>query len=121
MDTTSYTVPENPADPEAAALELIVRFPINLLDDDDGPSLEALQEFAGFLSAEGTFAGMSWHDARHAAAAIVFDVTNRRDAGEFLRHRAEAIVTGAVTGTWDDRDAMIRAFTSAAAVFELEL
>ena len=27
MTTTIYTVPDNPADPEAAALELIVRLP----------------------------------------------------------------------------------------------
>jgi hypothetical protein len=30
----TYTVPENPADPEDAALELIVRLPANLLHDD---------------------------------------------------------------------------------------
>jgi hypothetical protein len=29
--TTAYTVPDNPTDPEAAALELIVRLPADIL------------------------------------------------------------------------------------------
>ena len=46
-----------------------------------------LQELAAMLDAEAAFAGMSWHDARHAATAIVVDALGRDDAPEFLRAR----------------------------------
>jgi hypothetical protein len=113
--TATYIVPDNPPGPEAAALELIVRLPIDLLGHD-GPNRQALQEFAAFLSAEGTFAGMSWHDAKHAAAAIMFDATNRDDAAGFLCRRADRVRAGTDGITWDDRDAMSRALTTAALV-----
>jgi hypothetical protein len=35
--TTIYTVPDSPADPEAAALELIVRLPADLLGHEHPP------------------------------------------------------------------------------------
>ena len=91
--TDAYTVPDNPRDPEGAALELIVRLPIDLLGHDS-PTREALQEFTALLSAESVFAGMSWHDAKHAAAAIIVDATNRDDAAGFLRQRAERVRAG---------------------------
>ena len=49
-----YAVPTNPADPEAAALELIVRVPGELLGHDSPPT-DVLQEFALLLDAEGCF------------------------------------------------------------------
>lgn len=64
---------------ETVALELIVRLPPDVLTGDSPPR-DALQDFASLLSAEGAFAGMSWHDAKHAATAIVFDAINRDDA-----------------------------------------
>ncbi len=78
INRSIYTVPDVPPDPEAAALDLIVRLTTDLLGHD-WPTRETLQEFAALLSAEGAFAGMSWHDAKHSAAAIVFDATNRDD------------------------------------------
>jgi hypothetical protein len=36
MTIPTYTVPDNPPDPEDAALELIVRLPADILHDDDG-------------------------------------------------------------------------------------
>lgn len=65
-----YFVRDDSADPESAALELIVRVPTDVLGYE-WPTREALQEFAAVLSAESAFTGMSWHDAKHAAVAIV--------------------------------------------------
>lgn len=113
--TTTYSVPDDAADPEAAALELIVRLPVELLGYD-WPSRETLQEFTALLSAEGTFAGMSWHDAKAAAVAIVFDAINRDDPAGFLRYRAGWTAAGADNSRWDNREAMVRAFNSAARV-----
>jgi hypothetical protein len=114
MPTTPYTVPTDPPDPEAAALELIVRVPVDLVGHDS-PSREALQEFAALLSAEGVFAGMSWHDAKHAASVIVFDAINRDDSVGFLRAQADRVRAGTDGITWDDPAAMVRALTAAAA------
>jgi hypothetical protein len=114
----TYTTPDHPADPEAAALELIVRLPIDVLGHDS-PSREALQEFTALLSAEGAFAGMSWHDAKHAAAAIVFDATSRDDGAAFLRQRASRVRAGTDGMTWDDPALMARALTTAATVLGL--
>lgn len=50
---TTYTVPDNPPDPEAAALELIVRLPADLLGHD-WPLREVLQEFTTVLVDEAT-------------------------------------------------------------------
>jgi hypothetical protein len=115
---SDYTVPDYPCDPETAALELIVRLPIDLLGDH-GLNRETLQEFTTLLSAEDTFAGMSWHDAKHAAVAIIFDATNRDDAAEFLRQRADRARAGTDGITWDDCAATVRALTTAAAVLAL--
>jgi hypothetical protein len=52
---TPYTLPDNPIDPEAAALELIVRFPEMILHTDAFRSV--LQDYAGALDAESAFAG----------------------------------------------------------------
>jgi hypothetical protein len=54
--TTTYTVPINPADPEAAALDLIVALPATLLDTS--AFTPVLQDFCGLLHAEGAFTGL---------------------------------------------------------------
>jgi hypothetical protein len=47
---TTYTAPDDPADPEAAALDVIVRLPADVLGHDS-PTREALHEFTALLSA----------------------------------------------------------------------
>lgn len=118
MSAPTYAVPENPADPEAAALELIVRMPevvgVNV------PSLATLlQEFTMALDVSGAFAGLSWHDAKHAAAAMTADLIERDDPAAFLRYRATLAATGEDNMAWDDRDAMVRALTVGAEVLGL--
>jgi hypothetical protein len=56
-------MPTDPADPEAAALELVVRLPFEV-PGRDLPPLDELQDFAGVLHAEGCLAGMAWGDAQ---------------------------------------------------------
>jgi hypothetical protein len=113
----TYTTPDHPADPEAAALELIVRMPEAVMGD--AGAREILQELAAMLQVEGTFTGMSWHDAKHAAAVIVVDALHRDDAGEFLRGRAQRVLAGTDGITWDDPAKMARALTTAATVLGL--
>lgn len=94
---TPYTLPDNPIDPEAAALELIVRFPEMILHTDAFRSV--LQDYAGALDAASAFAGPSWSDAKNIAAAIAFDLTQRDDAQEFIARRARNVLGGDGMGT----------------------
>ncbi|BBX00903.1 hypothetical protein BST36_27750 [Mycolicibacterium moriokaense] len=110
-----FEVPENPSDPEAAALELIVRLPQDLLGKT-WPPLDVLQELTAALEIAGAFTGMSWHDAKHAAVAIIVDAVNSDDAVPSLCQRAERAVTGTDGMTWDDPAAMARALTTGAKV-----
>lgn len=113
--TATYTPPDNPADPETAALEMIVRMPEVVGKTE--PSLTALlQEFTMALDVSGAFAGLTWHDAKHAATAMVADLIQRDDPGAFLRFRATLAATGDDNMTWDDRDAMVRALNTGAEV-----
>jgi len=48
-------------------------------------------KLAAMLDAEGAFAGMGWHDAKHAATAIMLDALERDDAPRFLRARAQRV------------------------------
>jgi hypothetical protein len=57
MTTTTYTVPDNLTDNEAAALELIVRFHEMIVHTDAFRSV--LQDYAGALDAESAFTGLS--------------------------------------------------------------
>jgi len=100
----TYTVPDSPADPEVAALELIVRMPGQVLHPQHPHLLtEVLQDFCGVLHAEGCFAGLSWADAKQLAAAVAFDAVTRDDAADFLRNRARNVLAG--TDTWAGRTA----------------
>ncbi|MFZ1178804.1 MAG: hypothetical protein WAO15_21605 [Mycobacterium sp.] len=47
-----------------------------------------LQDFCGLLDAEGALAGLSWHDARHIAAAVALDACYHDDPAEVIRGRA---------------------------------
>lgn len=123
-DTTAhraYALPENPDDPEAAALELIVRIPTEVMAEPGRllhPLIEVLQDFTGMLSVEGAFTGMVWPDAKQIAAAIAMDLCTRDDAGDFLRYRAGNALSGADGMVWRDRDLVARALTLAADLFD---
>jgi hypothetical protein len=110
--------PDNPADPETAALELIVRVPAEVLGHDS-PLRDVLEDFASLLHAESAFAGMSWHDARHAASAIMVEALHRDDATQSLLSRAERVRDRSDGMTWDDREAMARALRIGATVLGL--
>lgn len=113
-----YDPPANPLDPEAAALDLIVRIPTDMLDDC-GPARSALQDFAGALHVEGALSGLSWWDARPVALAICADLQcGDPDAAAALLHlRAELI--GSHRERWNDADGVRRALSIAARVIAL--
>jgi hypothetical protein len=116
--TTTYTVPDNPTDPEAAALELIVRMPGEVLHAP-AAMRGVLQEFCGMLQLEGCFAGLTWADAKAIAAAVSFDAITRDDAADFLRNRARNALAGVDNMPWEDREAAARAMNIAATVLGL--
>ncbi|HME49687.1 amino acid aminotransferase [Mycobacterium sp.] len=115
--TTAYDVPDYPADPEAAALEMIVRLPERIMHTN--MFTEPLQAYCGALHFEGAFAGLCWADAKQVAAAVSFDITQRDDAADFLRNRARDALAGTDNMAWDDQDGVVRALTIAASVFGL--
>jgi hypothetical protein len=114
----TYTVPTNPADVEAAALELIVRMPGDILHAP-AEITEVLQEFCGVLQLEGCFAGLSWIDAKAIAAAVSFDAVTRDDAADFIRNRARNVLAGTDNMPWENPEAAARALNIAATVLGL--
>lgn len=114
----SREVPDSPA--EAAALDMIVRVPMDTLDiADKDLLLPALQELTTLLHAEGAFAGLSWHDAERAASAIALDFCLRRmGAAESLRDRAAAMIGAPAGEAWDSPEGAARALTTAANVLD---
>ncbi len=116
FSTTTHTPPDNPADPEAAALDLIVRMPEAVLHRDDFRSV--LQEYCSLLDAEGCFAGLSWSDAKNIAAAVAFDLVCRDDAQEYIAQRARNVREGD-SSMWDDQEGAARALDIAAKVLGL--
>jgi hypothetical protein len=117
MTTTDYTVPDNPADVEAAALELIVRLPGQIMHTD--ALTEVLQDYCGALHAEGALAGLSWADAKNVAAVVSFDVATREDAADFIYNRARNVLAGTDNMPWENREAAVRALNIAATVLGL--
>jgi hypothetical protein len=117
MTQAAYTVPDTPADPEAAALDLILRLPGQIMHTD--AVTEVLQDYCGALHAEGAFAGLSWGDAKAVAAAVSFDVTTREDAADSLRNRARNVLAGTDNMPWHNRDGAARALNIAATVLGL--
>lgn len=114
--STTYVVPDQPDDPEDAALNLLVRVPCDLLGYDQ--LREALQEYAGLLQVTSCFAHMSWPDAKAVAAALAFDAITRDDPSAFMRHRAESVRSGRSGIDWDDPAAVAAAFETAADLLE---
>ena len=88
--TTAISTP--PADPESAALDLLVR----AAETATGSTAfrAVLQDFAGALHAEGAFAGLAWADAQLVAAAVSFDACTAADPVGSLRRRAAAVRAG---------------------------
>ena len=109
----AYIVPDNPADPETAALELIVRLTGRHVGHRRAFTA-ALQNFCGLLRAEGAFTGLSWADAKAVAHAVSFDVTRCEDAAGVLRNRARDALAGD-NMLWDDPDGVAQALNIAAA------
>ncbi|WP_125078048.1 hypothetical protein [Mycobacterium sp. P7213] len=101
--TTTHDVA--PSDVERAALDLMVQ----VATQCGGAGFVALvQDLCGVLQLEGAFAGMSWADAKHVAAAAVVDAYSRDDAADFMRLRAELAESGGDGMTWDDDAAVAR-------------
>lgn len=110
MTTATYTPPADPADPEAAALDLIVRAP----EAATGSTAfrAALQELAAALQAAGALSGLTWPDAKLVAAAIAFDCAISPWPVRSLRTRADCVLDG-----WPatvDREAVTQALRTAA-------
>jgi hypothetical protein len=113
----------NPPDPEAAALDLIVRLSHGQLGDGDA---ELLQSMAAMLDIEGAFTGMSWNDAKNAAMVIAgctmgaSSTRGRDNSARDLRARAGRVHDGSDPDfqrlgiTWDDPGAVERALTTGA-------
>lgn len=115
--TTTYAVPANPADPEAAALDLIVQLPAQLLGTS--AFTEVLQDLCGLLHAESALTGLCWDDARQVAAAVALDACQHDDPAQVLRDRARAVLAGSDGTTWQDRQGAVRALNVAARVLAL--
>ena len=118
MTNAMYVVPDNPAEPEAAALELIVRLPSQIIGRD-WPPLDVLQSLAAWLQIERAFADLSWHDAKHAAVAIIADLVNHDEPARHLMRRADRAIDGSDGIRWDHPVAMSRAMSIGAMVMGL--
>jgi hypothetical protein len=116
--TAAYAIPDNPADPAAAALELIVRLHEDILHTS-ARLRTVLQDNCSVLDAEGCFAGLSWSDAKNVAAAVSFDLVTRDGAEAFIRHRARNARAGTDGMLWENRHGAARALNIAATVLGL--
>lgn len=89
MTTTTSTPP---ADPESAALDLLVQ----AAEAATGSTVfrAVLQDLAGALHAEGALASLAWVDARLVAAAVSFDACTAADPAGSLRRRTAAVRAG---------------------------
>lgn len=85
----------------------------------DSGARKLLQYLAAILDAEGAFDGLSWHDAKHAATAIMADFLGRNDDADFLRARAQRAENGSDHMAWDDPAKTARAFSIAAMLLAL--
>lgn len=112
--TTTYTPPADPADPEVAVLDLIVE----AAEAATGSAAfrPVLQDLAGLLQLEHAFAGLTWPDAKLAAAAIAFDVVMSPRPARALRTRADCVMDGWPSTT--DQASVARALNTAAALVE---
>jgi hypothetical protein len=89
MTTTMNT---QPADPESAALDLLV----DAAETVTGGAAfrPVLQDLAGVLLVEGVLTGLAWADAQLAAAAISYETCTATDPARELRSRAASLRAG---------------------------
>jgi hypothetical protein len=115
MMTDPYRPPTDPPDPQAAALDHLVRAP-----EAAGTNRfrAPLQDLAAILDAEGAFTVLGWPDARGVAAAISFDAITEDDPSEVLRDRARVLLADGGTD-WDNPLGVARALTIAATVLDM--
>jgi hypothetical protein len=121
---TPYTVPDNPTDPEAAALELIVRLPASISDRLAAQarwlaSRRSCRTTAAPRTSRARFSGLSWADAKPVAVAVCFDVMNRDHAADYIRNRARNVLAGTDNMVWENRERAARALNIAATVLGL--
>jgi len=114
-NAASYTVPDNPADPEAAALDLIERRPADILHT--GAFTEVLQDYCSVPHADGAFAGLEWADARQKRSRGTSSAA--MSAADFLRNRARNVLADVDGMVWQNREAAARALNIAATVLGL--
>jgi hypothetical protein len=114
MTITSYVAPSDPADPEIAALELIVRLGAEITRTESFTAL--LRDYSSALHLEGALAGLAWCDAKNVAAAIVLDITQCDDPAACIGRRARMLLEGTDKIAWSDREASGRALSIAATV-----
>lgn len=113
--TTTINTP--PADPEVAALDLIVQ----AAEAATGSTAfrAVLQDLAGALHAEGALAGLAWGDARLVAAAISYDACMVDDPARSLRSRAVSMRAGRPRVRCANRAGVARALDVAATVLDV--
>jgi hypothetical protein len=99
------------ADPENAALQLIIRLPAKILHSE---SLSHVwHAYAAVLAEEHAFTGLGWPDAKLCASMIAAAIT-RPDAPDVLRNHARDALAGTDRIAWRNRDLVARAFVIAA-------
>lgn len=106
-----------PLDPEAAALDLLVR----AAETATGSTAfrEPMQDLAGALHAEGALAGLVWGDARLVAASIGHDACTLGDPVRALRNRAATVRAG-TWGAWcADPEGVAQALGTAATILDV--
>lgn len=110
-----YQPPTDPADPVAAALDVVVRLP-ELLKPHHRPPTDALQELAAMLDIASVFAGLTWPDAKTVAAVVVCDAIISDAAAAMLQKRAAQALSGADHQDWRNSVRVAQAFWLAAEV-----
>ncbi len=123
-----YSIPDDADDAEAAALEMIVSRGLQQADKvftarggdwNPEPLKLGLERFAAALKAEKAFMGLTWHDARIAAAAILQDIFLEKDQGSALLARSHAAIASNDGIEWADRGQAGQVFKAAAKAYPM--
>jgi hypothetical protein len=106
-----YAIPDPDADPENAALQLIIRLPAKILHTDRRALV--WHAYAAVLAEEHAFQGLGWPDAKLCASMIAAAIT-RPGAGDVLCNHARDALAGTDGIAWRNRERVARAFVIAA-------